>query len=270
MISEIFQTAYQWCFKYRKGIIVFIIISIVIELIQHLLSIELGLEHKSLCPLINKAFGGRLLVYWTIITLLETWISLGIIEYIYKGEQAKNNHELSVFYQQDFVKVLAGTVASLALLMAIFLPVMGFLYFIKISKIFGEPGKGLLISAGIISLVLFPFSLWFVLRSIFFLSVMVVDLKQSPFDAIMGSYFVTKNELYKVFIILVAPVMITEFCFSSLLKVFDSAIFVLIGIWICRALLSSFITCASLRLYLVLRDGKKSISIRANSSVSTI
>ena len=122
-----------------------------------------------------------------------------------------------------------------------------------------DPGKGLLITLAIILFLLIPFGIWFVLRAVFIGEAIMVDLKSSPFEAIRASFKMTKNRLRNVFIIIIVPIILGEICFDLTLKSFGSnpSIAVFMGEWICHALLCAFISCASLRLYLVLGEAKE-------------
>ncbi|MBI4656200.1 MAG: hypothetical protein HY746_05570 [Elusimicrobia bacterium] len=272
----IFKTGYQWFIKYRRAVIFFVVVSIIFEIIQHLLNLKFGIGDN--LRFFSFTAKDRLSdILFLITAVCETWLGLGLIRHIYEGEMRQHagysaftpleispaiggaaavpfgqGGFLTGFTGETFARLPSGVIAVVILTIIVQMPGELFLYL-------NQTASAILSPTVILALVLMVVGILFVLRFCLVMEAIVVDSIKCPFEALRASYRATKNRLFKIFAVILFPVILMEICFGMLMKGSNSGSLVdaaLGAVWILRGLFSAFMVCVSLRLYLVLKTEK--------------
>ena len=204
MLKEMYKTGYNWCLKYGKGAILVLSVYLFLEIAKKLIKKYFGVDIDAIA--LPEHFGLYGAIVFCLMLLIQSWVNLEFLNYIYKGEN-EENHNFSIFNNVRLY-IVPTFIGNLILNILMLMPMLAILKIIYMFKETGSSKGILVILLPVLILFVIPFVVWLNLRLSFYLEVIIINSIKNPILAFKESFKITKGRVWDIVRVLVLPALL--------------------------------------------------------------
>ncbi|MEA3307765.1 MAG: hypothetical protein U9Q34_08275 [Elusimicrobiota bacterium] len=205
MFNRMYKTGFNWCFKYGKGASLVLFVGLFLEITKQLINKYFGIDVDGFFLLESFSLSGGVIFCFTF--LVQSWVNLEFLNYIYKGEN-EEKHGFSIFnnVKPYIIPAFLGSfILNLIMIVpTIFMSVVG-----EMASLSKGSAKGFWFVLLIVFLLfVLPLVIILSLRLSFYLEVIIVNSIKDPILALKESFKITKGRVWDIIRILILPVLL--------------------------------------------------------------
>ncbi|MBU2530503.1 MAG: hypothetical protein KKD35_05630 [Elusimicrobia bacterium] len=212
MLKEMYGKGFNWCLKYSKGAILVLLVYLLLEIAKKLINKYFGININDIfLPEHFSIYGS---IIFCFMFLVETWVNLEFLNYIYKGESEEKYS--FILFNKVKAYIMPAFIGGLILNLVMLLPVLAILKILNILKVTGSSRGILAVLLPILILFVVPFIIWFSLRLSFYFEVIIINSIKNPILALKESFKITNGRLWDIIRVLVLPALLVGVVFVVL------------------------------------------------------
>ena len=251
MLKEMYKTGYNWCLKYGKGAILVLSVYLFLEIAKKLIKKYFGVDIDAIA--LPEHFGLYGAIGFCFMLLIQSWVNLEFLNYIYKGETGQKYY--FVVFDKVRPYIMPVFIGSFILNLIMILPVILMVMSSEMGSLSEGYEKSLWVILTLVFLLfVFPLVIVFLLRLSFYIEVIIINSIKDPVLALKESFKITKGRVWDIIRVLVLPMVLAAIVVAILTNIIQKT-----GCSFCDfmgfagAIIQPLLAAVSLALYLEFR-----------------